>query len=65
MKEKEKEQLKTLNNSLVNYIDKVHDLELMIKRLSAENFKLRKSSKTKVQVDVGALFEVELKVKIS
>jgi len=61
MKEKEKEQLKTLNNSLVNYIDKVHDLELMIKRLSAENFKLRKSSKTKVQVDVGALFEVELK----
>jgi len=61
MKEKEKEQLKTLNNSLVNYIDKVHDLEMMIKRLSAENFKLRKSSKTKVQVDVSSLFEVELK----
>jgi len=34
MKEAEREQMKKLNNSLVNYIDKVHDLEQMVKKIS-------------------------------
>lgn len=62
MKEQEKKQLQTLNNSLVNYIDKVHDMEQMIKRLSAENYRLKKQSKSKGQIiDVGAHYEAELK----
>lgn len=62
MKEAEKEQMKKLNNSLVNYIDKVHDLEQMVKRLSAENARLLKKTKKGVQeVDIGAMYEAELK----
>merc|ERR1712002_322824 len=62
MKEHEKEQLKTLNNSLVNYIDKVHDLEQMVKKLAMENAKLRARSKKGVkEVDIGAMYEEELK----
>jgi len=38
----ERQQLKTLNNSLGTYIDKVHELELLVKKLTAENNKLRK-----------------------
>merc|ERR1719466_247072 len=62
MKEAEKEQMKKLNNSLVNYIDKVHDLEQMVKRLSAENAKLLKRAKKGHQeVDISAMYEEELK----
>lgn len=62
MKEAEKEQMKKLNNSLVNYIDKVHDLEQMVKRLAAENAKLvKKNKKGQPEVDISALYEAELK----
>jgi len=54
--------MKKLNNSLVNYIDKVHDLEQMVKRLSAENAKLLKRAKKGHQeVDISAMYEEELK----
>merc|ERR1719427_1586288 len=62
MKEAEKEQMKKLNNSLVNYIDKVHDLEQMVKKLAAENAKLvKKNKKGQPEVDISALYEAELK----
>ena len=63
MKTAEKEQLKTLNNSLVNYIDKVHELEQMVKKLSAANLRLcRKNKKVHPDIDIAAMFEAELKV---
>jgi len=62
MKTAEKEQLKTLNNSLVNYIDKVHELEQMVKKLSAANLRLcRKNKKVHPDIDIAAMFEAELK----
>ena len=63
MKEGEREQLKTLNNSLVNYIDKVHDLEMMVKKLCVENAKLsKKCKKGSPEIDIRAIYEAELKV---
>ena len=63
MKEGEREQLKTLNNSLVNYIDKVHDLEMMVKKLCVENAKLsKKCKKGSPEIDIRAIYEAELRV---
>jgi len=62
MKEGEREQLKTLNNSLVNYINKVHDLEIMVKKLCVENAKLsKKCKKGSPEVDIRAIYEAELR----
>ncbi|XP_078488875.1 intermediate filament IF-Fb isoform X1 [Ciona intestinalis] len=60
MKEQEKDQMKKLNNRLVNYVDKVHDLEMMNRFLTAENEKLKKLNKTE-DVDVSAIYDDELK----
>lgn len=60
-REAEREKLKKCNNRLVNYIDKVHDLELANALLASENEKLRRREKTP-ETDVGALYEDELKV---
>ena len=63
MKLGEREQLKTLNNSLVGYIDKVHELELMIKKLTAENNKLRRKCKRgSPEIDIHAIYKADLSV---
>jgi len=61
MKEGEKDKMKRLNNRLVNYIDKVHDLETANKILAAENAKLRKLQNTP-ETDVAAIYDDELEV---
>ena len=63
MKEGEKDKMKKLNNRLVNYIDKVHDLETANKLLAAENAKLRKLQNTP-ETDVSAIYDDELEVNI-
>uniref|UniRef100_H2Z2R4 IF rod domain-containing protein n=1 Tax=Ciona savignyi TaxID=51511 RepID=H2Z2R4_CIOSA len=60
LKEAEKDQMKKLNNRLVNYVDKVHDLEMTNRMLAAENQKLRKISKTE-DVNVAEIYDDELK----
>ncbi|XP_076823107.1 uncharacterized protein LOC143469334 isoform X2 [Clavelina lepadiformis] len=59
MKEGEKDQMKRLNNRLVNYIDKVHDLESANRLLAAENAKLRKQQATP-ETDIAAIYDDEL-----
>jgi len=61
MKEGEKDQMKKLNNRLVNYVDKVHDLEMANKMLAAENARLKKQNKTPKN-DVSEIYEDELRV---
>jgi len=60
MKEKEKAKMQRLNNRLVSYIDKVHDLEMSNKVLAAENARLRKMKKEPEQ-DIAGIYEDELK----
>lgn len=52
------------NSSLTSYIEKVHDLEDMVKKLSAENSKLVKRCKKekKVEIDYEKTYEPKLQV---
>ena len=61
MKEGEKDRMKKLNNRLVIYIDKVHELETANRILAAENAKLRKMKSTQ-DIDVAAIYDDELDV---
>ena len=61
MKEGEKDRMKKLNNRLVIYIDKVHELETANRILAAENAKLRKMKSTQ-DIDVAAIYDDELEV---
>lgn len=60
IKEEDRERLKKCNDRLVNYIDKVSDLEEANKRLAAENAILRKKGK-KPEKDIGSLYDEELR----
>merc|ERR1712168_412331 len=63
-KESEREQMVRLNSSLTGYIDKVHDLEDMVKKLSVENSKLVKRCKKekKEEIDYKKIYEPKLQV---
>ena len=61
MKEGEKNKMKNLNNRLVNYIDKVHELETANKVLAAENAKLRKLQDTS-ETGMAAIYNDKLEV---
>lgn len=54
--------MKKLNNRLVNYVDKVHDLETANRILAAENQRLRKQKK-EPENDVAEIYEDELRVR--
>lgn len=62
VKESKKEQMMRSNSSLTSYIEKVHDLEDMVKKLSAENSKLVKRCKKekKVEIDYEKTYEPKL-----
>lgn len=61
-RDEEKEKMKKCNNRLVNYIEKVHDIETANKILAAENNALRKSGKAPQQ-DIAALYDDEMEVR--
>ena len=63
-KESEREQMVRLNSSLTGYIDKVHDLEDMVKKLSVENSKLVKrcEKEKKEEIDYKKIYEPKLQV---
>jgi len=58
----ERQQLTKLNYSLGSYIDRVHELESLVKKLTAENNKLRKKCKKGVvEVDFSAIYSDDLR----
>jgi len=58
----ERQQLTKLNHSLGGYIEKVHELEALVKKLTSENNKLRKKCKKGIiEVDISAIYSDDLR----
>jgi len=56
--------MKKLNNRLVTYVSKVHDLEMANSMLTAENARLKKQIKTS-ESDVSQIYRDEVVVGFS
>ena len=60
----ETEQLKSLNDGLVGYVNNVHELEHTIETLKTENNLLwKKCKESEPKVDIKAIFENHIKVQ--